>query len=104
MTLWPSEDITGAELMNNFYHNLAANQNIGDALNHAKLQYLEQTDEIGAHPSYWAGYIVIGDTSSTFIPDKPKVKYYYLFPVIGLLLLLVGIAAYKKRRKRKQQQ
>jgi hypothetical protein len=99
MTLWPISDKTSSKLMANFYTNLATNQNIGDALYHAKLKYLEQSDEMGAHPSFWAGYIMVGNASLTFTPSKPKAKYYF-WGIIGLLIVITVIT-YKNKKMAK---
>ena len=98
ITLWPIADNASSKLMGNFYTNLAANQNIGDALYHAKLKYLEQCDEMGAHPNFWAGYIMVGNNALTFEPSKPKTTYYIL-GIIGLLIVVILIT-YKNRKWR----
>jgi CHAT domain-containing protein len=72
MTLWAVSDKTSSKLIGNFYSSLGAKQNIGDAMQHAKLNYLQQSDEIGAHPYFWSGYIVLGNAATTFEPDPPK--------------------------------
>ncbi len=97
MTLWSIGDKTSSKLMHNFYTNLAANQNIGDAMQNAKLEYLDQTDEMKAHPYFWAGYIVLGNTGATFEPDVPKTKYYF-WGVIGVLVI-TGLVLRKKIRR-----
>ena len=40
------------------------------ALQQAKLDYLQQADEITAHPFYWAGFIPIGDLTDTLAKIK----------------------------------
>jgi CHAT domain-containing protein len=97
MTLWSIGDKTSSMLMHNFYTNLAANQNIGDAMQKAKLDYLEQTDEMKAHPYFWAGYIVLGNTEATFEPDKPK-TWFYPWIIIGMLVI-AGIMFRKRIRR-----
>jgi CHAT domain-containing protein len=97
MTMWAVDDKTSSTLMKGFYTNLAAKQNIGDALNNAKLEYLNQSDDLKAHPYFWAGYIVLGNTSATFEPYHPQTKYYIW---IGMLVLvMVGVIFITKNRR-----
>lgn len=71
--------------MGDFYSNLASHQSIGDALRNAKLQYIGQSDQITSHPYFWAGYISLGNTSSTFDVDRSSRNYWYLGLGSGLL-------------------
>jgi CHAT domain-containing protein len=95
MALWPVEDKTSSELMANFYSNLASSQCISDALQNAKITYIDHADEISAHPYFWAGYILTGNPSVTYEIRKPKTKY-YLLGAIGLLAIIVFVLG--KRR------
>ena len=97
MTLWAVDDQTSADLMKNFYTNLAANQNIGDALYHAKLKQFSESNELTAHPYFWAGYITLGNTSATFEPYHPKTKYYF-FGIIGILIV-ISVISFKRKKK-----
>jgi hypothetical protein len=84
--------------MHQFYSNLAAHQNIGNAMQNAKLEYLEQTDEMKAHPYFWAGYIVLGNSNAIFEPDLPK-NYFHFWWVLALVLAGIGIIVGRKKLK-----
>jgi CHAT domain-containing protein len=97
MTLWSVGDKTSSKLMHYFYTNLAAKQNIGDAMQNAKITYLDQSDEMKAHPYFWAGYIVLGNTNSIFYPDRQKTNY-LPWCIIGMAILAGMALGYKKWR------
>lgn len=65
MSLWKVPDKQTSKIMVEFYKNLKAGQTKDAALRQAKLTYLEQVNapEL-AHPFYWAGFIVVGDTAA----------------------------------------
>jgi CHAT domain-containing protein len=96
MTLWSVGDKTSSKLIHYFYSNLASKQNIGDAMRGAKLAYLEQTDEMKAHPYFWAGYIVLGNANSIFEPERQKNTHVYWY-VLGILLLAAAIVVGNKK-------
>ena len=96
MTLYPIPDGNSSEIMTYFYENLAASQNIGDALYHAKLKYLEKSNLMDAHPSLWAGYVVLGNSSNNFKPYPPKNWYFWW---IGSLLVVVILLIARKKIK-----
>ncbi len=62
MSLWPAQDQSTAQIMDNFYRNLANGETKDYALKLAKQQYLQQTEDLFTHPFYWAGFVVQGDT------------------------------------------
>jgi len=101
MTLWSVGDKTSSKLIHNFYNNLAANENIGDAMQRAKLTYLNQSEEMKAHPYFWAGYIVLGNANSTFQPGQNHMWYF----LVGIFLIFgvtasFGIKKWRNRRLR----
>lgn len=62
MSLWKIPDQTTPQLMVSFYENLQAGMPKHEALQQAKLAYLDQTkiDRL-AHPYYWAGFMLMGN-------------------------------------------
>lgn len=65
MSLWKVPDKQTAAIMAHFYKNLKAGISKDVALRQAKLAYLEQvTAPELAHPFYWAGFIVVGNTDT----------------------------------------
>jgi CHAT domain-containing protein len=97
-TLWPVPDGNSSRLMNYFYTNLSAKENIADALYHAKLTYLRESDDMDAYPSLWAGYIVLGNGSIAFEPSHSKSKYFYYIGLCLLISMIIIIIFRKKIR------
>ena len=64
MSLWKANDRSTADLMSNFYQLLAQGQKKDLALKQAKLNYLENSDLLMAHPYFWAGMVAKGDMSA----------------------------------------
>lgn len=98
MTLWAVEDQSGSILMTKFYSNLVDGMRIDKALREAKLEYLAEADQLGAHPYLWSGYVSIGATD----PLVEK-RVGCLLPLILLsFALLVAIILFILYRRRKR--
>ena len=63
MTLWQANDESSAATMSYFYKNLSEGMAKSEALRMAKLQFLEEADQLRSHPYYWAHFVVNGDAS-----------------------------------------
>lgn len=89
MSLWKVPDQQTAEIMTSFYKNLKAGQTKDKALQAAKLAYLEnvKAPEL-AHPFYWAGFIVVGDTAIMDLGGN-GIWWWILGGVVVVLVLLV---------------
>jgi tetratricopeptide (TPR) repeat protein len=98
MTLWEIEDISSANIMEKFYHNLNKGLNIDDALRNSKLTYITESDQIHSHPYFWAAYVQIGDNSTIITYSYRR---YLIYPVAFLLILVtvyIGFRIYRKRK------
>jgi len=60
-TLWQAHDEKTKDLMVGFYRHLKRGKTKNEALQLAKLEYLQQQIGENLHPYYWAGVIGIGD-------------------------------------------
>jgi len=83
-TLWSVEDQPTYELTKLFYHYLDQGLPKDEALQKAKLDWLEKGGAADALPSQWAGMILVGDTA-------PLVMDGLQFIVLGLGLLGLGV-------------
>ena len=83
-TLWSVEDQPTYELTKLFYNYLDQGLPKDEALQRAKLDWLNQGDAADALPSQWAGMILVGDTA-------PLAMDGLRFIVLGLGLLGLGV-------------
>ncbi len=61
-TLWQVNESANCDLLEGFYTFLDKGQDKRTALQQAKLSYLQNADPRGAHPVYWAGFQLLGNT------------------------------------------
>lgn len=85
ISLWKVRDVTAAGLMEKLYDDLSKGIDSDEALRNTKLQYLNQADEITAHPSNWASFVSIGKTQ---IKHSTPLKWYLL---IALAIFFLGL-------------
>lgn len=96
MTNWEIEDKSGAEIMISFYRYLLKGYRKDDALRMARLDFLDNTDMLKAHPYFWGAYVCIGNPSEIF----SNYRHFYPFVTFGLLLIaMVLILWWSHRRK-----
>lgn len=95
-TLWPVSDKSSAEVMHYFYRFLDKGMSRDEAMQQAKLTYLETSDPALLHPAFWAGYTVNGNVEKVKI--NPVNKKIYIGT--GLILLLIVILLTKKIRSK----
>jgi CHAT domain-containing protein len=87
-TLWPVADASGAEITGNLYKKLRQLDRLDDALRDSKLEFLENADPVAAHPFYWAGYVVAGET------DRLVLYNYNPGLIISLITVLTIVIAF----------
>ena len=98
MTLWEVEDLSGTEIMRNFYDYISQGKDKDDALRLAKLKHIKNADPLKAHPHYWLGYVNIGNPEALY-----NNKDIYFIIIILLVLTAIFIDQgyrYRKNRKR----
>ncbi|RMG56569.1 MAG: CHAT domain-containing protein, partial [Bacteroidetes bacterium] len=100
-THWPVPDASSADLMIDFMSGLEAGLDKASALSRAKRRYLQQADELHAHPFYWAGYTLTGSTQPLHFAQKARRRWIW-GGLIGFLLLflLAGGAWYRGSRSK----
>lgn len=85
-SLWQVPDKETAELMKYFYQYLTQGKDKDEALMLAKRSFTN-ANPMKAHPYYWAGFILTGETDAISNPSK-KV-YYYGAGIIALLIVML---------------
>jgi CHAT domain-containing protein len=94
--LWKIDEQSSAQIMENFYRNILRGMDKDEALRNAKLDYLSHANGRTLAPQYWAGLVLMGDTSPVIIQNNNS-KAYLLIALI-LILLLGGYLIVRKRR------
>jgi CHAT domain-containing protein len=69
-SLWAASDVYTLNLMQHFYRYIADGEDKGSALRHAQLDLIKEFGH-QALPFFWAGFVMVGD-SSTSIPVLPS--------------------------------
>jgi len=96
-TLWPVEDRFTAGLMERFFDGLGRSRHTAGALADARLESLLD----GAHPHFWAPFVLLGDGGST-IPLEPKTVPDRLLALLliaaGVVVLAAGIFLLRRKR------
>jgi len=94
-TLWQVEDKSSAKLNSNLYKYLKDGHSKAKALQLSKLDHLNSSVQVLAHPLYWAGYINVGN-------PNPITTIYWHYIIISFALLLLASAIFLWLIKRKQ--
>ena len=88
MSLWRVPDKSTEKIMVSFYKHLKTGVTKDVALQQAKLDYLDQVeDPKQAHPYYWAGFVVFGDTGS-IQPVSNYLSIKWALAVLSISILL----------------
>ena len=94
-SLWKIDEQASAAITEVFYENLSKGLAKDEALRQAKLYYLAHNNGRMLSPQYWAGLVIMGDTSPLQIEQKSNAKYWWIGGGIAALL----IALFLVRRK-----
>lgn len=96
MTNWEVHDQTGSWMMERFYDYLDDGMSKDVALQQAKIDFLEQANQLKAHPYFWASYVVIGD--ATPISKGQLFNWYVgLGAIVLLCFFLLGYRLIKSK-------
>lgn len=97
MSLWKVSDKTTARLMKHFYANLKEGMPKDKALQDAKIKYINSSEDHGAHPTYWAAFIAMGNTDPIQMPAG-FIKWYYALAL--LILVILGWFSLKSKKRK----
>ena len=99
ISLWNVSDESTAVIMKSFYTNLNRGMEKEVALQKAKLQFLDDADDITANPYFWGGFVHIGNTTPlSFGRLSDTVRYVITFV---MLLMLTGFVWWWRNKMRK---
>lgn len=94
-SLWEIDEESSAKIVKFFYDNLSKGMPKDEALQRAKLSYLETAEGRTAAPQYWAGLVLIGDTAPMDL-NTGVAWWWFLFAGIVAIVLLILILQNKK--------
>lgn len=92
-TLWQINDQSSSQIIQDFYQELQSLPK-HQALQVAKQRYLEKASAFGAHPYFWSGYILVGNTNRL---DIGRPFYRKIWYICGLSLFLLVTIFFLKR-------
>lgn len=93
-SLWKIDEQSSAQIVSYFYDNLKNGMPKDSALKRAKLTYLAKAEGRTLQPNYWAGLVLIGDTS----PLELKSSWPWWIWVSSALFCMVMWYAFAKAR------
>ena len=94
-TQWNASDKSTSAIISDFYKNLKNGKSKQEALQLAKINYLKNTDAMGAQPFFWANYSLFGDASIIHIAPK-FLSIFWWMPIVFFSLIFIVILTYKK--------
>lgn len=90
-SLWKVKNRETAQVFSYFYENLQSGEQKSRALRSAKLQFLQETNDIHASPAYWTGFVFIGND------NQEKRNTMNIWLLIGIALLAAGAVMFLRR-------
>ncbi|MEL6918949.1 MAG: CHAT domain-containing protein [Bacteroidota bacterium] len=93
---WEVSDKVAPELMKSFYENLKKGMRKSKALQQAKLEYLGTASASRAHPFYWGGFYLLGDSAPLIIGRKGYNMYAFIG---GMVVIIMGVFIYFLRKR-----
>lgn len=99
-SLWAVPDQATKEIMTVFYEKLKSGLSKAEALQQAKLNYIQENDDPHfKHPFFWAGFVLYGDSKP--LEANEQAGEVVIGGIIGIGLLL-GFLGFIFRRERKK--
>ena len=97
-TLWPVDDNATALFMRAFYAHVASGKTISTALRvtQADIRQRRQT----RHPFYWAGFVCIGDGSTTIGLTRRTSRSVVTAVLVGAIIVVTLVWGVRRRRSR----
>ena len=78
-----------------FYKNIQDGKPKDVAMQKAKIAYVKNNFDIGAHPFYWSPFVIIGNHAPVKFPKKKKETSFKIPLMIGLIGMMLWFAKRK---------
>jgi len=101
-SLWQVDEQSASFITGKFIENLAAKMPAGEALQQAKLLYLQQAEGRTKAPAYWAGIVLMGDAG--LVTLSPGTNHGWGIFIIAMLAGLGGIVYFLMKKKKSNSQ
>jgi len=89
LTFWNVNEASSSEIIQKFYTHITKGMERDQALQRAKVAYLESANSKDAHPFYWSNIFAVGDTQP-LIKGTNFRRYIWMAVLIGLALVIFG--------------
>lgn len=86
LPLW-QQDSTAVQVVRYYYEGLQSGLKNDEALRQAKLQYLQEAEGEAGHPSYWAGYVLIGNQQVVKVAAPITYIWWFVIPIAFISFL-----------------
>lgn len=93
-SLWEIDEKSSSEIIKFFYQNIKKGLPKDKALQQAKLSYINKANGRTLHPQYWAGLVLIGDTTPIHLKSSIDMAWFF---IIGMLIIIAAYFILKKR-------
>lgn len=94
-SLWKIDEKSSAEIVAYFYDNLKEKMPKDKALQEAKLTYLKKAQGRTRHPNYWAGLVLMGDTTPLELSTSWP---WWSWLILAALVLILAVTLSRKRK------
>jgi CHAT domain-containing protein len=97
-SLWEIDEESSAKIVKLFYDNLSLGMPKDEALRKAKLSYIAKAEGRTVAPQYWAGLVLIGDTTPIDLNNNVAWWWYVLAGIVGFALIILIMRNKKEKQ------
>jgi CHAT domain-containing protein len=97
VTLWQVNDYVTAKIMKDLYSNLSDGMTKSEALQQAKLNFMQGASDIGQHPAFWSPFVLVGNDAPIQLLRKSHPFFWGMVLAGGLTLLGLGFLFWRRR-------
>ncbi len=94
--LWEIDEHSSSRITEFFIRNLKKGYPTDEALQQAKLQYLQQAQGRILAPAYWAGLVIIGEPSQLSFHTPPNYTFWIMAGIIIIAFLIFLFIKYRR--------
>ena len=96
LSQWEVSDAVAPQIMDSFYTYLGKGMPKDESLRLAKLNFLENANNLSANPLYWGSFFILGDAQPIALNQSPLEKLWPL--LLAFVLVVIGLAVLKRRK------